>query len=80
MVIFGLPKTFDHSEHNLAGARLQTRITRGHPNSVLLDIALEIKADLIVALRHKGSRMEETLMGSIARLLVYYAPCDVLLD
>ena len=63
----------------LTGANLQTRVTRGHPNPVLLDLAVEINADLIVALRHKGSRIEETIMGSIARLLAYYAPCDVLL-
>jgi len=65
--------------HELTGASLQTRVTRGHPNPILLDLAAEINADLIVALRHKGSRVEETIMGSIARLLAYSAPCDVLL-
>jgi len=65
--------------HKLTGASLETRVTRGHPNPVLLDLAVEINADLIVALRHKGSRIEEAIMGSIARLLAYYAPCDVLL-
>jgi len=65
--------------HELTRASLQTRVIRGHPNPVLLDLAVEINADLIVALRHKGSRIEETIMGSIARLLAYYAPCDVLL-
>lgn len=67
------------STHELTGASLQTRVTRGHPNPVLFDLALEINADLIVALRHKGSRVEEAVMGSIARLLAYHAPCDVLL-
>jgi nucleotide-binding universal stress UspA family protein len=38
-----------------------------------------MNADLIVALRHKGSRIDEAIMGSIARLLAYHAPCDVLL-
>ena len=61
------------------GASLQVRVIRGHPNPVLFDLAAEMNADLIVALRHKGSRFEETIMGSIARLLAYYAPCDVLL-
>jgi len=65
--------------HELTGASLQTRVIRGHPNPVLFDLAVEINADLIVALRHKGSRIEEAIMGSIARLLAYYAPCDVLL-
>jgi nucleotide-binding universal stress UspA family protein len=35
-------------------------------------------ADLIVVGKHGGSRLEESVMGSIARLLAYYAPCDVL--
>jgi nucleotide-binding universal stress UspA family protein len=65
--------------HELAGATLQTRVVRGHPNPVLFDLAAEMNADLIVALRHKGSRIDEAIMGSIARLLAYHAPCDVLL-
>ena len=35
-------------------------------------------ADLIVVGKHGGSRLEESVMGSITRLLAYYAPCDVL--
>lgn len=62
----------------LAGASLQSRVIRGHPNPVLFELATEIKADLIVAGRHRGSRIEEAIMGSIARLLAYHAPCDVL--
>ncbi len=58
---------------------LQGRVVRGHPNPVLFDLAAEIHADLIVALRHNGSRIGEDIMGSISRLLAYHAPCDVLL-
>jgi universal stress protein E len=65
--------------HMRAGSELQARVVRGHPNPVLFDLASEIHADLIVALRHNGSRLEEDIMGSIARLLAYNAPCDVLL-
>lgn len=58
---------------------LQGRVVRGHPNPVLFDLAAEIHADLIVALRHNGPRIGEDIMGSIARLLAYHAPCDVLI-
>lgn len=62
----------------LAGANLETRIVTGHPNPVLFDLASELEVDLIVAGRHKGTAIEEAIMGSIARLLAYHAPCDVL--
>ena len=62
----------------LAGANLETRIVTGHPNPVLFDLASELEVVLIVAGRHKGTAVEETIMGSISRLLAYHAPCDVL--
>jgi nucleotide-binding universal stress UspA family protein len=62
----------------LSGANLETRIVTGHPNPVLFELASELEIDLIVAGRHKGTPIEETIMGSIARLLAYHAPCDVL--
>ena len=62
----------------LAGPNLESRIVTGHPNPVLFELASEIEADLIVAGRHIGTAIEEAIMGSIARLLAYHAPCDVL--
>ena len=62
----------------LAGLDLSSRIAHGHPNPVLLDTANSLSADLIVAGRHAGSHLEEAVMGSITKLLVYYAPSDVL--
>lgn len=67
------------SAYAAAGPGLQVRVVRGHPNPVLFDLAAETRADVIVALRHKGSRIGEDILGSIARLLAYNAPCDVLL-
>lgn len=67
------------SAYASAGRSLQIRVVRGHPNPVLFDLAAETRAELIVALRHKGSRIGEDILGSIARLLAYNAPCDVLL-
>ncbi|MDP2811656.1 MAG: universal stress protein [Rhodocyclaceae bacterium] len=66
------------ADPELAGLDLETRIVHGHPNPVLFEAANGQGADLIVVGRHGGSRLGEAVMGSITRLLVYYAPCDVL--
>jgi nucleotide-binding universal stress UspA family protein len=62
----------------LAGLNLESRIVHGHPNPMLPETAHSLGADLVVAGRHGGSRLEEAMMGSITKFLVYYAPCDVL--
>jgi nucleotide-binding universal stress UspA family protein len=67
------------ADPDLAGLDLKIRIAHGHPNPVLFDLANEMGADLIVVGMHGGSRLEESVMGSIARLLAYYAPGDVLI-
>lgn len=66
------------SDPDLAGLDLDSRIIHGHPNPALPEIAEALDADLIVAGRHSGSRLEEATIGSITRFLAYYAPCDVL--
>jgi nucleotide-binding universal stress UspA family protein len=66
------------ADPDLAGLGLKIRIAHGHPNPLLFDLANEMGADLIVVGKHGGSRLEESVMGSITRLLAYYAPCDVL--
>ena len=67
------------TDPDLAGLDLKIRITHGHPNPVVFDLANEMGADLIVVGKHGGSRLEEAVMGSITRLLAYYAPEDVLI-
>ncbi|MBK7422603.1 MAG: universal stress protein [Propionivibrio sp.] len=66
------------AEPVFTGLDLKIRIVHGHPNPALFDIANDLGADLIVAGKHGGSRLEESVMGSITRLLAYHAPCDVL--
>lgn len=66
------------SDPDLAGQGLESRIVHGHPNPVLPEAADALGADLIVAGRHGGSRLEEAVMGSVVRFLAYYASCDVL--
>lgn len=66
------------SDLELAGLDMDSRMVHGHPNPILPEAAKALDADLIVAGRHGGSRLEETMMGSISKFLIYYAPCDVL--
>ncbi len=66
------------SRAGLADLQLDSRIVHGHPNPALPETASELAADLIVAARHGGSHLEEMVMGSVSKFLVYYAPCDVL--
>lgn len=60
------------------GLEMKMRIVHGHPNQVLFDAATALGVDLIAVGKHGGSRLGEKMMGSITRLLAYYAPCDVL--
>lgn len=66
------------ADPELVGLAIERRIVHGHPNPALFDAANELRADLVVAGRHGGSRLGEAVMGSISRFLAYYAPCDVL--
>ncbi len=68
------------ADPELVGLGLKIRIVHGHANPVLFDVANELGADLIVVGKHGSSRPEESVMGSITRLLAYYAPCDVLVS
>ncbi|MDP3438129.1 MAG: universal stress protein, partial [Azonexus sp.] len=62
----------------LVGLELKSRLVHGHPNSVLFEVAEELGADLMAIGHHAGTALEEKVMGSITKLVLYYAPCDVL--
>lgn len=62
----------------LAGRDIERRIVHGDPNPALPTAISQLQADLIVVGKHSGSRIGETLMGSVCRFLAYYAACDVL--
>ncbi|MEF8700965.1 MAG: universal stress protein [Candidatus Accumulibacter sp. UW26] len=66
------------ADPELVGLDLKIRTVHGHPNPLLFDIANELGADLMVVGKHGGSRLEESMVGGITRLLAYDAPCDVL--
>jgi len=63
---------------DLVGRGIEYRIVHGEPNPALPEAIRELDADLIVVSKHGGSRIGETVMGSVSRFLAYYAPCDVL--
>jgi nucleotide-binding universal stress UspA family protein len=58
--------------------RVETRATAGDPAAVLVEVAREVAADLLVVGRRGGDFVARTLLGSVAQRVVQQAPCDVL--
>lgn len=63
------------SFHSIA---LDTQISNGAPDLVLIETAAEWKADLIVIGSHGQGFWRRMLLGSITDALVHHAPCSVL--
>jgi nucleotide-binding universal stress UspA family protein len=61
-----------------AGARIETRAEAGDPAVVLIEIAREVGAELLVVGWRGGDFVARTLFGSVAERIVQQAPCDVL--
>ena len=57
---------------------VELREVTGDPAVVLVDIAREVAADLLVIGRRGGDFVARTLLGSVAQRAVQHAPCDVL--
>ena len=63
-----------------AGAKpWQLTIRQGDPRRVLLEMARRKRADLVVVGSRGKSRLERTVLGSVAEGVLDRAPCDVLL-
>jgi nucleotide-binding universal stress UspA family protein len=60
------------------GLPIQTEVALGDPREVILRIAQEHGADLIVVGSHGRSGLPKLLMGSVATHVVTHAPCNVL--
>lgn len=61
------------------GVKVKTRVESGiSPANTIIDVAKEIKADLIVVGHRGKSNLEKFLIGSVTNALVTYAPCSVL--
>lgn len=62
----------------VAGASIETRAEAGDPAVVLVEIAREVAAELLVVGRRGGDFVARTLLGSVAERIIQQAPCDVL--
>ncbi|HET6869988.1 MAG TPA: universal stress protein [Solirubrobacteraceae bacterium] len=58
--------------------RVETRTMAGDPAAVLVEVAREAAADLLVVGRRGSDFVARTLLGSVAQRIVQQAPCDVL--
>ncbi len=59
-------------------AAVQGRSAVGDPAVVLIDVAREVAADLIIVGRRGGDFVARTLHGPVAERVAQLAPCDVL--
>jgi nucleotide-binding universal stress UspA family protein len=57
---------------------LKTRVVAGHPVRDIIDLARNLKADLLVVGAKGHSAFYERMIGSRADRLVHLAPCPVL--
>ena len=61
------------------GATVEGRVVDGDPRKVLVEIARDEKAELLVLGSHGKNAIERLLLGSVAAHLVNHAPCNVLI-
>lgn len=57
---------------------ITTQVTVGAPESRIVDIAEEWRAELIVVGSHGYNAWERLLLGSVSSAVVHHAPCSVL--
>ena len=68
----------DFAERLGSASNLTSRVVSGFPAATVLSAAAR-DVDLVVMGRHGGSGIEELLLGSVTRNVLYHAACDVLL-
>lgn len=61
-----------------AGAEMRSHVVLGDPVDVILDVAREVEADLIVV-GSKGMHGPRRVLGSVPNSVAHAAPCDVLI-
>jgi nucleotide-binding universal stress UspA family protein len=61
-----------------AGMAVETREAAGDPAVVLVDVARELGAQMVIVGRRGSDFVARTLLGSVAERVVQRAPCDVL--
>jgi nucleotide-binding universal stress UspA family protein len=60
------------------GVKVETVIGHGRAAAEIVDIAEQVKADVIVVARHAQSGLRHALMGSTTEAVIRSAPCPVL--
>ncbi|QQS33075.1 MAG: universal stress protein [Acidobacteriota bacterium] len=60
------------------GVRVSSDVLFGTPESRIVELAEEWKADLIVVGSHGYRRWERILLGSVSNSIVHHAPCSVM--
>ncbi|MBT6178585.1 MAG: universal stress protein [Deltaproteobacteria bacterium] len=60
------------------GINIVTKVLRGKPADSIIELAQEVRAELIVAGTHGRDGIERLMLGSVAEALVRGAPCSVL--
>lgn len=63
----------------LNGVQVSEQITVGRPKDVILDTALEWKADVIVLGSHGRKGFSRFLLGSVSLSVLSHAPCSVVI-
>lgn len=64
--------------HRAAGAGFLQRMLHGHPAAGIRDLAEEMRPDLIVMGKHGQSEIEELLLGSVTKHVLFETHCDML--
>lgn len=73
----------DHAEklnvYRVALPNATIHLEHGWAASVILDLALRLRPDILVLSKHRGSSKEERIFGSVTQFLLYECPTDILL-
>ncbi|MBK8285633.1 MAG: universal stress protein [Ahniella sp.] len=54
-------------------------LEHGFASTVMLEVALRLKSDIVVLGKHRGSITDERTIGSVAQFMIYNCPTDILL-
>ena len=66
-------------EHESQGVQIETHARGGDPAAVIVGIAEEVDADVIVVGARGQSALERFLLGSVSSKLSHHAPCDLMI-
>jgi nucleotide-binding universal stress UspA family protein len=62
-----------------AGLDVENHASPGDPASALIDVAVEVNADMIVVGNKGMTGLARFLLGSVPNKVAHHAPCDVLI-